>query len=189
VRALHAALFALLAGGCMVEEHHGHYVPGSSSGPAPPVCPTSSGRTSAVQVDADANPPTAAPGDRVGLFVEYAAGGHWHLAAICDTLRTGEGCTYDIWAQVLSGPVSNVTGEGLGPNDLAGTVGTDTARLSVDTSTETDGIRFDAPAGATVRLTMLLGQQSCVGLIYWKQAGAVRNDTNGNPVDLVPTSP
>jgi hypothetical protein len=82
-----------------------------------------------------------------------------------------------------------VTGEGLGPNDLVGTVGSDTARLSVDTSTEIDGMRFDAPPGATVRLTMLLGNESCVGYIFYRFGVPGMFDNVGNPVDLVPTSP
>jgi Na+-translocating ferredoxin:NAD+ oxidoreductase RnfE subunit len=111
------------------------------------------------------------------------------MRAICDTAVSGEGCTYDLYAQVIGGTVSNVVGEGLGYNDLAGTLGSDTARLSVDTSTEVDGISFDAPPGATVQLTMLLGGEDCVGFIFWKSGGVVRNDTTGNPVDLVPATP
>jgi hypothetical protein len=191
VRTFAAALAAIgFASGCVVETHHGHYLPGAgSTSTQPSLCTTSSGSTSVVYVDPALNPPTTAPGNGAGVFVEYQAGGHWRITAICDTLISGEPCTYDLWAQVIGGTVANVAGEGLGPNDLVGMVGSDTARLSVDTRTESDAVVFDAPPGATVSLTMLLGNESCVGFIFWTQGGAVRNDTNGNPVELVPTAP
>jgi hypothetical protein len=189
------AIFAILvpcclAAGCFVESR-GHYDPGSLA-PAPSLCTTSGGYGSTVPVNPGPNPPTAAPGERAGVFVEYASGGHWHVQMICDSLLPssgGQACTYDIWAQVIGGTVANLAGEGLGPNDLVGTVGSDTARLSVDTSTEVDGMRFDAPPGATVRLSMLLGNEACVGFIFYRSGVPAMVDDVGNPVDLVPTTP
>jgi hypothetical protein len=189
VRAIFAVLVpCCLAGGCVVETHRGHYDPGNLS-PTPSLCTTSSGYGSTVAVDPGANPPTTTPGNGAGVFIEYAAGGHWHVQTICDSLLSNEACAFDIWAQVLGGTVANVAGEGLGPNDLVGTVGNDTARLSVDTSTEIDGMWFDAPPGATVRLTMLLGNESCVGFIFYRSGANAMVDNVGNPVDLVPTTP
>jgi hypothetical protein len=190
VHARHAVMIGCcFATGCVVDTHHGHYEPGSTMVPAQPLCNTSSGQSSTVQVDADVNPPTTNPGYGAGVFVEYASGGHWRMRVICDTVVSGQGCTFDLWAQAIGAAVANVAGQGLGPNDLVGTLGTDTARLSVDTSTEIDAMTFDAPPGATVRLTMQLGGLSCVGFIFYKSGGVVTVDNVGNPVDLVPASP
>ena len=172
-----------LASGCFVDDSHhdGYYV-------SPALCPHATAADVSVQVEAGPNP-TSQPGAGAGVFVEYAVGGHWHVQTVCDTTASQQPCAYDISAQVASGTVSNVAGEGLGSSDFAGTLGADTAYMSVDTYTEVDGMRFDAAPGASVRLTVKLGGELCQGFVWWRTAGSARNDTSSNPLILVPTTP
>src|SRR5262249_48616094 len=127
---------------------------------------------------------TTAIGEGTGVFVEYQTGGHWHIWVSCDTSLTGQSCAYDVTAQVLEGAVSNVRGEELEPQDIAGSQCADTAYISVVTTSNLDGLLFDAPAGGTVRVTAALGGARYRDLLYWIGAGQPRSDANANPVDF-----
>ena len=41
------------------------------------------------------------PGEGVGIFVEYAAGGHWHVWTACDTFQSGVACDFKVFAIAL----------------------------------------------------------------------------------------
>jgi hypothetical protein len=153
-----------------------------------PACPSGTGHAASVAIDTGKGLTTAA-GEGTGVFVEYQAGGHWHVFTSCDTIITGYGCTYDVTAQVFGGTVSNLLGEDLETNDVAGSACADTAYLSVSTGSNFDGMSFDAPAGAPVRVTGALGGALYPNLIYWVEADVARSDANSNPLDLTPTAP
>jgi hypothetical protein len=176
--------------GCVVEEHH--YDPGYYGPSAPvmaiPVCPSGAGSAAAVTVDTG-QALTTTVGEGTGVFVEYQAGGHWHVWVSCDTVLTGYGCAYDVTAQVFGGSVSNVRGEELESGDVAGSQCADTAYLSVNTGSNLDGMTFDAPAGANIRVTAALGGAIYKDLIYWVGGGVAHNDANSNPLDLTPSAP
>jgi hypothetical protein len=181
-------------GGCIIEDHHhggyGTYGGGYVGQPTMsiPACPSGAGAAASVSVDTDAAL-TTAQGEGTGVFVEYMAGGHWHLWTSCDTFVTGYSCTYDVTAQVFGGSVSNVRGEDLETSDVAGSACTDSAYLSVTTASNLDGMLFDAPAGATVRVTAALGGAIYPDVIYWVTGGVAHSDAHANPLDLTPTSP
>jgi hypothetical protein len=191
-----SALVAIALGcaplaGCIVEEHH--YDPGSSYGPSYPVmsipiCPSGAGAAAAVTIDTGQSLTTNV-GEGTGVFVEYQAGGHWHIWTSCDTILTGAGCAYDVTARVLEGTVSNVRGEDLESQDFAGSQCADTAYLSVNTGSNLDGMLFDAPAGNTVRVTAALGGAIYPDILYWVGGNVARNDANSNPVDFTPSAP
>jgi len=180
-------------GGCIIEGRHDGYSNGGYYPPASPVtsipaCPSGTGQARSVSIDTDKGITTAA-GEGVGVFVEYQAGGHWHVFTSCDTIATGYGCAYDVTAQVSGGTVSNVRGEDLETNDVAGSACPSTAYLSVGTGSNFDGMLFDAPAGATVRVTAALGGVLYPNVIYWVDADIARSDANSNPLDLTPNAP
>jgi len=179
-------------GGCIIEGHHdgyaGGYYPPASPSTSIPVCPSGTGQAAPVSIDTDKGITTAV-GEGTGVFVEYQAGGHWHVFTSCDTIITGYGCTYDVTAQVFGSTVSNVRGEDLETNDVAGSACPNAAYLSVSTGSNFDGMLFDAPAGAKVRVTAALGGALYPNLIYWVDADVARSDANSNPLDLTPTAP
>src|SRR5690606_41867852 len=49
----------------------------------------------AAVIDTDATLADIEPGRGVGLFVEYASGGHWRVCVTCDTLESELGCQWD----------------------------------------------------------------------------------------------
>jgi hypothetical protein len=185
-------------GGCVVDGRgNGHGAYGSYGGGgyvggqrsmAIPACPSGAGSAANVSVDTDAAL-TTAPGEGTGVFVEYTAGGHWHVWTSCDTFVTSYSCVYDVTAQVLGGTVSNVRGEDLETSDVAGSACSDSAYLSVDTATNLDGMWFDAPAGTPVRVTAALGGAIYPDVIYWVTGGVAHSDAHSNPLDLTPTAP
>jgi hypothetical protein len=182
-------------GGCIVEDHrHGGYGTygggGYVAGPTMsiPACPSGAGPAASVSIDADAVL-TTAPGEGTGVFVEYMTGGHWHIWTSCDTFVTGYACTYDVTAQVFGGPVSNVRGEDLETSDVAGSACSDSAYFSVTTSSNPDGMWFDAPPGSPARVTAALGGAIYPDLIYWVTGAVAHSDAHSNPLDLTPTSP
>jgi hypothetical protein len=164
----------------------GGYVPGPVM--SIPACPTGTSTAASVAIDTGAAL-SSPPGEGTGVFVEYQTGGHWRVYASCDTVLTGQGCTYDVTAQVFGGAVSNLLAEGLEPSDLAGSACSDSAYLSVNTGSNFDGMLFDTPAGAPVRITATLGGAIYNDLIYWVGGGVARSDANSNPLDLTPTAP
>lgn len=196
--AVPAAIFAAssaVLGGCIFEDHHrgsyGTYGGGYVGGPyamSIPACPSGAGSAASVSVDTDAAL-TTAQGEGTGVFVEYMAGGHWHIWTSCDTFVTGYACAYDVTAQVSGGSVSNVHGEDLETSDVAGSACADSAYLSVTTTSNVDGMLFDAPAGAAVRVTAALGGAIYPDLVYWVSGGVAHSDAHSNPLDLTPTAP
>src|SRR3974377_2212599 len=109
-----AALAALFLGAaCTVESSHsagtapsggggGGGTSGGNGAPSP----------QPMLVDVDTNPTlNAAPGPGVGVFTEYAAGGHWHVWWSCDTSVTGFGCSFDVNVST-AGSITNVVGKG-----------------------------------------------------------------------------
>jgi hypothetical protein len=185
------ALGCLPLGGCFFEDHHydrGYYYPPTAPIMSIPACPSGTGPAGSVTLDTGESLTTAI-GEGTGVFVEYKAGGHWHVWTSCDTALTGYGCAYDVTAQVSGGSVSNLLGEDLESQDFSGSQCADTAYMSVNTGSNLDGILFDAPAGASVRVTAALGGALYRDLIYWISGGAPHNDANSNPLDLTPSAP
>jgi hypothetical protein len=185
------ALACSLLGGCIVDGNNSN--PGYTYGPgvpvmAIPVCPSGARPAAAVTIDTGQSLTTAI-GEGTGVFTEYQAGGHWHVWTSCDTVLTGQGCAYDVTAQVFGGTVTNVRGEELESQDFVGSQCADTAYLSVNTGSNLDGMLFDAPPGATVRVTAALGGAIYGDILYWISGGVPHNDANSNPADFTPSAP
>src|SRR5215472_7303151 len=95
----------------------------SGSGPAPFEGNSGSGGPAAATsnqpllVDVDTNRTmTAQPGDGVGVFTEYAAGGHWHIFWTCDTNRTNFDCLFNVGIST-AGAITNPAGDALDTTD------------------------------------------------------------------------
>jgi hypothetical protein len=159
--------------------------------PPPPAVPNTPGVENA-PIDTDAGLDTQ-PGEGAGVFVEYAAGGKWHVFTSCDTIKSGFSCRWDIVVTpVGSGAkLTNLTGEDLeaGAGDEVSLTTDGSAWLLASTDTGLDGFFFDTNPGATVRLDVVLDQRPEARYVYWVGGGGVQRGAPSNPLDLTPTAP
>ena len=194
-RAFVIACAALAIGttACVVDSHDNQRTDvGPSSGGGGGSAGTGGSTTPSAQpmlvvVDADKTM-NAAPGDGVGVFVEYATGGHWHLWWTCDTTKTGQSCAFDVSAHVESGALSNVQ-FGNAPDGTNG--GSDvhaTSTLTNDMST----VDFDTDPGATITVTATVGGLTDPAFFFFVQNGQVNGGYDGhltNPLRFQPNKP
>ncbi len=148
---------------------------GADAGPGPSVTPL------LVKVDANVTM-TANPGDGVGVFNEYASGGHWHVWWTCDTNKTGQPCDFDVKLSVASGAITNVRADQLLASD---TLSTGTTPLEVQTSTTNGvaGVFFDTLPGAVVTLDAAVGGLRDGSFLFFVQDGKVNGGYAGTVTD------
>jgi hypothetical protein len=167
------------------------------SGPLPNASSGGSATATAAEamlVDIDTNRTmTAQAGDGVGVFTEYAAGGHWHIFWTCDTNRTSFDCGFDV-AISTSGPISNTTGESLDATDQVrlAHVATGDLGLVARTSTEIKGVTFDTTPGAAITLDVTVDGERDGKFLFFVQDGLVNGGYAGSladPLMLEPSSP
>ncbi len=137
---------------------------------------------------------TEPPGTGVGVFVEYAAGGHWHLWWTCDTRLSGLACTFDVVATVGSGAVTNVAGDRLESDDVLTTPSPTEVDLATNTTSGVDGVFFDTTPGATITVVQRVGDTQDGSFFFWAQNGVVQGGGSvaggvADPLSFVPSSP
>src|SRR4051812_26543720 len=94
-----------LLAACGYDNGDAHRAPADESSTSCDDSPTTPVQTS---IDTDGKIPTE-PGQTAGVFVEYAAGGHWRLLTTCDTAYSGTACAWDIIVTPEDGrSISNV---------------------------------------------------------------------------------
>jgi hypothetical protein len=111
------------------------------------------------------------PGDGVGVFVEYAAGGHWHVFWTCDTNKTNASCTYTIGLVTRDGSaLANIAPAGFRPSD---TLRQEPSSLVANcvTDTGTAEVRFDTAPGTTIEVDAAIGGIKDSRLFYFVEAG------------------
>jgi hypothetical protein len=161
----------------------GGFVPasGSSTGPSTPML---------VEVDPDRTL-AATPGEGVGVFVEYATGGHWTLSWTCDTLVSYQSCPFDIEVSVPS----NASIQNVSPtNTSADSTVVDAQHIDEQTTTTsgTDGVTFDATPGAAITVDALISGQGSGSYLFFVQDGQVNGGYKGaltDPLMFQPSSP
>lgn len=202
-------LFASSLAGCFIDDspprryhHHDDGVGEVGGTPAP--APTTTGGTSSggsappsgkvapmlVEVDTDKTM-TAEPGDGVGVFVEYAKGGRWHVWWTCDTAKTQQDCDFKVSITAGSGTIANLDATQL----EGGTVATPTeTRLEAKskTTTQTHGVAFTTNAGAAITLEAAVGDIVDGTFLFFVQDGKVNGGFTGkltNPLQLQGKTP
>lgn len=188
-----SAVLPLALVGCVVEEHHyddppvarppsGHV--GGDGSDDPSSGGSSSGGTSTPQspmlvvVDTD-QVMNANPGQGVGIFVEYRAGGTWHVWWTCDTSLTGQDCDFNVDLKANSGVIRSVDSSAL----TGGYVATPSAEHIVATSrtsTDVHGVTFATDAGAIVTLEATVSGIKDSSFLFFVQDGQVNGGFNGN---------
>jgi hypothetical protein len=133
-------------------------------------------------------------GQGVGVFTEYASGGHWHVWWTCDTSLTGLSCGFDVTVTIASSSITNATSQFSDPSDSLTHYAGPTRGIiaATNTTTGTDGITFDTPPGTTITLNATVGGQDNGSFLFFVQDGKVNGGYTHavtDPLMLVPASP
>jgi hypothetical protein len=131
---------------------------------------------------------TATPGQGVGVFIEYQTGGHWHVWWTCDSSVTGLSCTFEVGAAVATGVISNVQSEGA-PAQSSVSATPRQVIVSTVTTSELDGVWFDAPAGQSVEIDAQLNGTRDGHFLFFVQDGVVNGGYTGTLTDPLVFSP
>jgi hypothetical protein len=153
-----------------------------------PVVPTTAPMTVAIDTGATI---TAQPGGGVGVFVEYAAGGHWSARTSCDTPTSGAACTFELFFRGTdaSSVLSNPKGQNIAGADTVDILGDGSLHFYSETSTNLDGFTFDATPGATLQLEMYLDTAEQPRFVYWIGQSVLHTGAPTDPINLAPTTP
>jgi hypothetical protein len=135
---------------------------------------------------------TAEPGEGVGLFVEYQAGGLWRLWTSCDTNYSNAVCAFDIVVSVdTSSELIAITGEELEGLDEAGIFDGEQGAgyFLAETDSNMDGMTVETTPGAILRVDLILDGQPEARFIYWYGEGVLHQGAPTNPIDFEPSEP
>jgi hypothetical protein len=129
------------------------------------------------------------PGEGVGIYVEYAAGGKWRIWTSCDANTSKAICIFDLYADVASSAtLSDIAGEGIeGADEVALQDGA--AYFHAETASDVEAMTFTTTPGAIVRLTAYLDNNAATRFVYWVGNGVLHEGAPTDPVDFQPTSP
>lgn len=150
----------------------------------PPVQPPSG----PMKIDTDATL-NATPGEGVGVLVEYASGGEWHIHTTCDTNVSAAVCNFDLTATLKDGLFEVVESDNVEGADTLKVVEASQAVLHAETASDTDGMRILAAPGAILRLDVKLDGQPESRFVYWMSNGVVNEGAPMNPVEFEPSVP
>jgi hypothetical protein len=142
-------------------------------------------------------PDDKGPGKGVGLFVEYVAGGTWHVYATCDTLTSGYDCSWDLVASVdptKTLKVADQMTEFDASSDKVLTVDKGSIRVIFgDNSTKIDGVKLAGPAGAPLTLDWYWDNGDYYArdpsLVSFVQGGAAIAGARSDPAVFEPSTP
>ncbi len=198
-----AVAMAAFGSGCIIDSSQsgsggGYAGGGSSSSGGTPSGSSSGGTVQPMLVDVDPNQTmNASPGDGVGVFVEYATGGHWHVWWTCDTNKTGLSCSFDNTISAAKGSIANVGSMTPGVAAMGVTQNAPGAiEAQTSTTTAVDGLTFDTPltAGQTPIITVdakVNGQENAQWL-FFVQNGQINGGTHDmltDPLMFEPSTP
>jgi hypothetical protein len=196
VSALFLVGFASMLFGCVIDNepprelaldpHSSSPDPGPPANSGPPPSPS----PMLVEIDSDQTL-SSTPGDGVGVFVEYARGGHWHLWWTCDTAKTTQSCEFSVSAMAASGIITN-----LDASELEGGFVTSPTASRVDatsrTTTQVHGIRFDTEPGVVLTVEAAVGGVKDGTFFFFVQDGKVNGGFSGkltNPLQFQGSAP
>jgi hypothetical protein len=161
-----------------------------------PVGGTAPAQARTVPVDTDATLEPTEQGKEVGLFVEYATGGDWHIFTSCDTLVqcppgsssrcNALACNWDVVATAITGKLSATSAE-IDPDDEVDRIDDGSVRLMLTTFSEKDSVHLSADPGEKLELDLFLDGNYDPSYVFWVTGGAAT--TGGAPSDPVVFSP
>jgi len=129
---------------------------------------------------------TAAPGQGVGVFTEYASGGTWTVWWTCDSLVDNQNppCQFDVKISVQTGTILAPATNGFQPADTFTSSATQIEGVTT-TSTGSDGVTFQTEPGATITLSATVGGQYDGRFIFFVEGGKVDDGFTGTVTDPI----
>ncbi len=159
---LATAFFVPVLAACIIT-HDDH-------GGAPPPANT---QPLTVSVDTDQTMSHVAGGQGVGLFVQYAAGGHWRLRWTCDTAISGLACDF---AVKLHGTTVANAKSLFDPSEKGGSLDASTPDelvVSSHTTMGVDELDFDAAPGADLKIDLAVSGLRDGSFFFFVQNGQI----------------
>ncbi|WP_437281068.1 hypothetical protein WME90_11055 [Sorangium sp. So ce375] len=183
----------LASAGCIIVDddghHDGHHVHDDQNDGDDSAPPTPADDVRRVAIDTDATLSTE-PGEGVGIFVEYTAGGTWTLWTTCDTNTSKVVCSFDIYASVdTSSELIDLAGIEIEKTDATRLVDIGVAYFHAETGSDIDAMTFATTPGAVVRLEAYLDGAQEPRFVYWFGDGVLHEGAPSNPLDFKPTGP
>ena len=171
--------------GCFfVEDHGGHGTMPDDNNPDQP----DPGTITQVAIQADQQL-SANPGEGVGIFVEYRAGGQWHIWTTCDTFTSKAVCSFDIFAGTRPEQLRSYATDQAEGYDEVKDLGNGELELIADTDSDTDGLIVVTDPGAPLALEVYLDGNGAEPFVYWVSDNIIHTGAPDNPVEFVPASP
>ncbi len=156
---------------------------GYGSAPSPSATTTPSSVTP-ILVDVDTGKTmNAAPGDGVGIFVEYAAGGQWHVWWTCDTNKTNESCAFNIKIAAKTGSMSDLALSGAAQGDNLQQTDTQTLIATTTTTSNAVDVKFTGDPGGTIEIEAAVGGVDDSSFFFFVQDGTVNGGYAGTLTD------
>jgi hypothetical protein len=128
-----------------------------------------------------------APGQGVGVFVEYDSGGNWNVWWTCDSSidSANPACTFDVKMTAQSGEITNLTPQKLESGDAVTQPTSASLEATTTTSTGTDGVTFTTTPGAQILLDATVGGQHDGRYVFFVQGGKVDDGYSGTVTDPI----
>jgi hypothetical protein len=127
-------------------------------------------------------------GDGAGAFIEYEAGGVYHVTTSCDSDNGGE-CYWDIIVRPLKGPVVSAAPLDLEDDDQLRFGADDTVQLVAATARDFDGFSVEVEPGIGLEVDVVLDGACGNRYLFWVGDGALHSGAPSNPIDLIPSAP
>jgi hypothetical protein len=129
---------------------------------------------------------TAAPGQGVGVFAEYAAGGQWTVWWTCDSLvdSANPPCQFDVKISVQSGSITAPVTNGFSATDTFTPSATQIEGVTT-TSIGSDGVTFQTAPGAVITLSATVGGQYDGRFLFFVEGGKVDDGYSGTVTDPI----
>ncbi len=133
---------------------------------------------------------TAQGGQGVGVFVEYSAGGHWHVLWACDTTLSGLSCDFTV--NMTGTGIANATTQQFASSDMLTTPSPTQLVASTLTTTQIDEVDFDATPGSTIQVDVTVSGLRDGNFFFFVQDGKIDGNYQGpltDPLIFEPSSP
>jgi hypothetical protein len=134
---------------------------------------------------------TAQGGQGVGVFVQYAAGGHWHVFWACDTQLSGLPCDYKL--TITGTSIANAKPSQFEQTDALDSATTDQLVATTHVTTGIDAVDFDATPGADMKIDLTMSGLRSGEFFFFVENGQVNgnfpSDKLSDPLIFEPSTP
>jgi hypothetical protein len=136
----------------------------------------------------------AQPGQGVGVFVTYDSGGSWNVWWTCDSAvdTVNPPCAFDVKIAAQQGSITNVSTQGLTPNDTVTQPSASSLEGVTTTTTNAATVTFTTQPGAKIFLSATVGGQYDGRFIFFVEQGQIRDGFSGtvtDPIYIAPSNP